>query len=74
MAIPDTIKDAIDQRAREGVRDSRWDNGSQELRRDPLSDLIEAAQYLAGEEAGNRNHLGLRFSQLVPPAAGGQQR
>lgn len=35
-----------------------------------LSKLIEAEKHLAGKTAAARNHLGLRFIQLIPPGGG----
>lgn len=35
-----------------------------------LRELIEAAEYLAAQNATAKNHFGLRFIRLKPPGAG----
>lgn len=37
----------------------------------PIADLIAAERHLANKDAGaNRNHMGLRFSKIIPPGCG----
>jgi hypothetical protein len=36
----------------------------------PIGDLIAADRHLANKAAANRNHLGLRFTKIIPPGCG----
>ena len=36
----------------------------------PIGDLIAADRHLANKAAASRNHLGLRFTKIIPPGCG----
>lgn len=36
----------------------------------PIADLIAADRHLASKAAATRNHLGLRFTKIIPPGCG----
>jgi len=67
MTAPTTVASAIDQNAR-GPK--RVQVGNQSVDQHPIADQIAADQYAKAETASGRNHLGLRFIQIVPPGAG----
>lgn len=67
MTTPATVSNAIDQNAR-GPR--RVQVGSQSVEQHSIQDQIEADKYAKSQTASSRNHLGLRFIQIVPPGAG----
>lgn len=62
------IKESIAEGATEAIQSASNDSGS--VTRMSIDDQIKAAQYVAGQTAGGKNHLGLRFVQLKPPGAG----
>lgn len=68
MATPETIADAIDAKARAGVKsasegDRRFENYS-------IAELIEAERHAASKAAAAKPHLGLRMTKIVPPGGG----
>lgn len=67
MAAPETIGDAISLVA---VSPKRTKVKGTEVEEHDLDQLIKADNHVAAKTAGNRNHIGLRFSQIVPPGAG----
>jgi hypothetical protein len=67
MAAPENISEAITQAAL-GPKSST-ENGRSVQEHD-LDQLIRVEKHLASKTAGQRNHMGLRFSQIVPPGAG----
>lgn len=67
MTTPDTISDAIDENAR-GPK--KVQVGNQSVEAHPLPEQIEADRYVKGQSAASKNHLGMRFIQLIPPGAG----
>ena len=67
MAEPETIAEAITQVAL-GPKSSS-ENGRSITEQD-ISQLIAADNHIAQKTAGRRNHMGLRFSKIVPPGAG----
>jgi hypothetical protein len=67
MADPENITEAIEQVAL-GPKTSS-ENG-RTVTEHGLADLIAADNHVAAKTAGRKNHLGLRFSQIVPPGAG----
>lgn len=64
--MPDEITDAIEASAA-GPKKASGDSGSVEMH--PLSEQIEADQYLSGKTAVSRAHRGLRQSRCSPPGA-----
>ena len=71
MATPETIGEAIEESAKNGVRSSLRGNGQVMLTRHALPDQIAADNHVSNSTAAGRAHLGIRFVQLIPPAAGG---
>lgn len=67
MTEPANIADAIQQVAL-GPKTSS-ENGRTVTEHD-VSQLIAADNHIAAKTAGRRNHMGLRFSKIVPPGAG----
>jgi methanogenic corrinoid protein MtbC1 len=67
MTTPTTVSDAIDQNAR-GPK--KVQVGGQSVEQHPIADQIAADQHAKGATAASKNHLGLRFIQIVPPGAG----
>lgn len=67
MTTPSTVSDAIDQNAR-GPKSVRV--GSESVEQHPIADQIAADQYAKASTAAGKNHLGVRFIQIVPPGAG----
>jgi len=67
MTTPDTISEAIDENAR-GPK--RVQVGNQSVEAHPLPDQIAADRYTKGESGASKNHLGMRFIQIIPPGAG----
>jgi len=67
MTTPATVSNAIDQNAR-GPKSVRV--GGESVEQHPIADQIAADQYAKGQTAAGKNHLGLRFIQIVPPGAG----
>ena len=65
--MTEAIREAIEQTARGPARVS-VDGTSVDAQR--ISDLIEADKHLAGNTALTRNHLGIRFRQIIPPGGG----
>ena len=68
MAIPDNIADAIDAKARAGIKsaaegDRRFENYS-------IAELIEAERHAASKVAAAQPHFGLRMTKLIPPGGG----
>ncbi len=71
MTTPTTIKDAIDQAARENLASVTV--GNQSASTHSISDLIEADRYLASKNAtanGGVKGFGLRFQKIKPPGGG----
>ena len=64
----DQIKSSIAEGATDAIQSASNDSGS--VNRMSIDDQIKAANYLAGKTAGEKNHLGLRFTKLIPPGAG----
>lgn len=67
MADPGNITEAISQVAL-GPKTSS-ENG-RTVTEHGLTDLIAADNHVAAKTAGQRNHMGLRFTKIVPPGAG----
>lgn len=67
MAQPDNIEDAISLVAKSPKMTKV--KGT-EIEEHDLGQMIQADNHIASKTAGNRNHMGLRFSQIVPPGAG----
>lgn len=67
MADPETIADAITQVAL-GPKSSS-ESGRTIVEQD-IDQLIKADNHIAQKTAGRRNHMGLRFTQIIPPGAG----
>jgi hypothetical protein len=67
MADPTTIGEAIEQ---VGLSPKRTKVKSTEIEEHDLDSLIRADNHVAAKTAGRRNHLGLRFAQIIPPGAG----
>lgn len=67
MTTPSTVSNAIDQNAR-GPK--RVQVGSESVEQHPIADQIAADQYAKSQTAAGKNHLGIRFIQIVPPGAG----
>lgn len=44
--------------------------GGQTVQKMPLRDLLEVQKAIRADLAADQDHLGLRFTQLVPPGAG----
>ena len=63
------ISDAIETNAQQPkkVVDDR-----QSVEHHSIPDQIKADDHVNASTAAGRNHMGLRFTRLVPPAAGGQ--
>jgi hypothetical protein len=66
--MSDTIADSLERDAVDGVQHVSVDG--QSVTAMSVSDRIKAANYLAGQNATARNHLGLRIVKLVPPGGG----
>ena len=64
----ETIEDAIESIAK-GMVSSSSENG-RSMSTLPIKDLIEAARYLKGKTAATKPHIGLRFTQCIPPGGG----
>jgi len=67
MSEPETIADAISLLAT-GPKRTRVK--STEVEEHDIDSLIKADNHLKASSAGNRNHLGLRFTKMIPPGAG----
>lgn len=65
--MSDSISDKIEQAAL-GPK-SVTVAGQTTVARD-MDELIKADQHTKAKQAGSKSHLGLRFSQIVPPGAG----
>jgi len=68
MTDVDDINDAIVANA-SGPR--RVQVGSEIVEQPPIDDQIKARNDAAAQSATSKAHLGLRFTQLVPPGGGG---
>jgi hypothetical protein len=64
--MADNLDDAIRQNA-QGPAKVTGDAGS--IDQHPLTEQIEAARFLAAQEATKLKLRGLRFNKLVPPGA-----
>lgn len=64
------ISDAISTNAQQP---KKLRDGQQEIEQHSLPDQIAADDHVNAATAAGRNHFGLRFTRLVPPAAGGQK-
>lgn len=64
--VADEIKKQIEADALKPAEAS-GDMGS--VKKRPLSELIEADQYLAGKTAASKPHRGIRFTQAVLPGS-----
>lgn len=67
MTAPTTIPDAIEANA---LGPKRVQVGNTSVEQHSVDDQIKADQHTKATTAGSKNHLGLRFVQLVPPGAG----
>ena len=67
MADPTNIPEAIAQVAL-GPKTSE-ENGRL-ITEHALGDLIKADNHVAAKAAARKNHMGLRFSKIIPPGAG----
>jgi len=67
MATPTTAKEALDNAV---LGPKKVKVGNEEVEQHSLGDLQSIADREAGNTAGNRNHMGLRFVGLVPPGTG----
>lgn len=63
-----TIPEAIAENAIAGVKNVTVDGVSATAM--SVDEQINAAKYLAGQDAVAQNHFGLRFVKLVPPGGG----
>lgn len=62
--MADTIESQLEHDATVGVQRTTVDGMSVELM--PVKDRIEAANFVAQQQAAGRTHAGLRFTKLVP--------
>jgi hypothetical protein len=67
MANENDLSDAIRESA---TAPRRTKVKSTEVEERDLGDLIKADQHLANKAASNRNHMGLRFTKIIPPGCG----
>ena len=67
MTAPTTVSNAIEQNA---LGPKRVQVGNTSVEQHAVADQIAADQHTKATTAGSKNHLGLRFVQLVPPGAG----
>ena len=67
MTTPTTVSNAIDQNAR-GPKSVRV--GGESVEQHSIQDQIAADQYAKAQSAAAKNHLGVRFIQIIPPGAG----
>jgi len=68
IAMPtNEVKDAITQQTIDGVRRVTGDSGSTEMHN--LKDQVEAARYLAGNEAAASKNAGIRIMKFKPGGA-----
>jgi|GEM_PF-6236395 len=65
---PETVAEAIEQAAINGVKKSK--EGDREQENFPIKDMIEADQYLIGKRAAAKSHFGLRMTKCIPPGGG----
>lgn len=66
MATPENINDAIETNAK-GPK--RVQVGNQSVEQHSIEEQIAADKHVAGRNAANRKHFGLRFTKLKPPGA-----
>lgn len=69
MTTPATIQDAIEATAK-GPASATLGEGTQSKTAQSIRDQILADQYLGSKSAASSSHIGIRFRQIVPPAAG----
>jgi hypothetical protein len=67
MAAPETIIDAITQAA---LGPKKTAEAGRTIEEHDMDQLIKADNHVASKTAGNRNHMGLRFSKIVPGGTG----
>lgn len=67
MQNPGAITDAIVQSA---LSPKRIKENGRETEEHNIDQLIKADSHIASKVAGRRNHMGIRFSAIVPPGAG----
>lgn len=67
MADPNDLSDAIRDAAN---APKKTQVKSTSVEEHAIGDLIAADRHLANKAAGNRNHMGLRFTKIVPPGCG----
>jgi len=67
MADPTNIPEAIAQVA---LSPKSSEENGRIVTEHRLDQLIKADNHVAAKTAGRKNHMGLRFSKIVPPGAG----
>jgi hypothetical protein len=68
MPDPTTISEQIEQSGIDGI--SSASNGRESASKRSISELIAADQYVKGQAAKAKNHLGLSFRRIVPGGTG----
>ena len=68
MTVAATISEALENIARQGF--AQVTVGGQTVTVKSVDELIKADIYLASQNVAAQPHLGLRFTQIVPPGAG----
>ena len=68
MAAPENIDEAIAQALLEPAEIT--DENGRKIRNRTLAELQDARDREAATTAARKNHLGMRFTQLIPPGAG----
>jgi hypothetical protein len=70
MSTPETPNEAIEEAIVGGVKRTREDANGQEIESHSIRDMIAGANHLANTNAASKNHMGLRFTKLIPPGGG----
>jgi len=68
MRMTDRIQESIERDAAEGVSSITVDGIATTAM--SIGERIQAARYLAAQQAAAQSHFGLRFTKLVPPGGG----
>ena len=71
MTAPTTIPEAIEQNA---LGPKSATDGVHSMTRHSLKDQIAADNHVKNATAEGKNHFGMRFVKIVPPATGGQSQ
>lgn len=66
---PETIEEAIRQRAIDGVKKTS-DEFGREVEYMPIGEMKEAGDIGSGEAAKKKPHRGVMFTKLIPPGTG----